>query len=395
MKIEGLNTLLVAVFLMTTCMSGCLFFDSATFDKCEDPDNCLTIAFETKEEYRNKDQNPQLFADELSERLGMDVEIYPVRGPAATIEALRFGHADIGFLDGGAAWLSWQNHNLQVMASEQKADGRPYYTAIAWVHKDSDMALADQDDDPDTDPYALMKGKKSCHTSALGSAGMLLPMGYLIANGYVDVVGDPDEITSLRDTVTNHFSEDSSIPNSGTLYYKYQGALRCLAEGVGDIAFAKDPTVPSYCGETPEDWCFEGEFTETSDFYAIGAPDGFGRAPGHPAMYNPEYMTEEEVKDIQDAMQAISDDEEASQIIMDVMYSPGLTITNTTTHLGTYGAAISGVPGIDAYFGAAFSCSGDECDPPESSNTMLIAAGAVGALALVGGAVYLRRNGTI
>ena len=63
--------------------------------------------------------------------------------------------------------------------------------------------------------------------------------------------------------------------------------------------------------------------------------------------------------------------------------------------MGTYGAAISGVPGIDAYFGAAFSCSGDECDPPESSNTMLIAAGAVGALALVGGAVYLRRNGTI
>ena len=47
-------------------------------------------------------------ADRLSELLGMDVEIYPVSGPGATIEALRFGHADLGFLDGGAAWLSWQ-----------------------------------------------------------------------------------------------------------------------------------------------------------------------------------------------------------------------------------------------------------------------------------------------
>ena len=393
MKLKSLNPIFAVILLSTTCMSGCLFF-GASFDKCEDPDNCLTIALETKEEYRNKDQNPQIFADELSKILGKDVEIYPVKSSAATIEALRFGHADIGFLDGGAAWLSWQNHGLQVLASENKGDGRPYYNAIAWVHKDSDMALADQDDDPDTDPYDLMKGKTSCHTAALGSAGMLLPLGYLIANGYVEVVGDPDEITSLRDTVTTHFSEDSSIPSSGTIYYKYQGSLRCLAEGKGDISFAKDPTVPDYCGENPEDWCFVDKFTETSDFYGIGAPEGFGRAPGHPAMYNPEYMTEAEVLAIQDAFEQMSNDENGKQIILDVMSSPGLTITNTTNHLGTYGDAISGVPGIQAYFGAAFTCTESRCETPGNSNSMYIIAGS-GAVVIIAGLFFLRRTGKI
>ena len=249
--------LLVMIFFVTASMPGCLFSDdsSVSFKKCDDEDNCLTIAFETKEEYGNTEENPQELADRLSELLGMDVEIYPVSGPGATIEALRFGHADLGFLDGGAAWLSWQNHNLQVLGAEQKQDGRPFYNAIAWVHKDSDMALADQDDDNSTDPFALMEGKTSCHTSALGSSGMLLPMGWMIDRGYIEVVGDPDDISSLPDTVYNYFSEDSSIPDSGTKYHKYIGSLRCLAEGGKDyISFAKDPTVPDYCGnEDPDD----------------------------------------------------------------------------------------------------------------------------------------------
>ena len=386
MKNEVINAMFAAIIVTTTCMSGCLFFGTVEFDKCEDPDNCLTIAFETKEEYRDKDENPQEFAEELSKYLDMDVEIYPVSGPASTIEALRYGHADIGFLDGGAAWLSWQNYDLQVLATEQKGDGRPFYNALAWVHKDSDMAKADMDDDPSTDPYTLMEGKISCHTAALGSAGMLLPLGYLIANGYVEVVGDPNEITSLRDTVTTYFSEDSSIPDSGTIYYKYKGSLRCLAEGKGDISFAKDPTVPDYCGENPEDWCFTGDFKETSDFYAIGAPEGFGRAPAHPAMYNPKFMSPENVTAIQEAIAKVNESDEGRKIIQEVMSTPGLTITNTTVHLGTYGDAIGGVPGINAYFGAKV------VDPEDDdSNVMMYAIGG-GLVVALGSAAFYMRN---
>ncbi len=341
------KALLVMIFFITATMPGCLSSDDAvTFKKCDDPDNCLTIAFEAKEEYKNTDENPQKLADRLSELLDMDVEIYPVSGAGATIEALRFGKADLGFLDGGAAWLSWQTHGLQVLGAEQKQDGRPFYNAIAWVHKDSDMAKADMDDDPETDPFALMEGKKSCHTSALGSSGMLLPMGWMIDRGYIEVVGDPDDIESLPNTVKNYFSDESSIPDSGTKYHKYIGSLRCLAEGGKDvISFAKDPTVPDYCGEDPEDWCFEGEFTSTEDFYALPT---FGKAPSHPIMYNPTYMDAELVVAIQNAFTVMSDN--GDDELQDVLSTPGITIINTEDHLGNYGSLIEDVPGIEAYF---------------------------------------------
>ena len=348
-------TILIVTLLAAT-VPGCLFTTETSYSTCSDDDNCLKIAFEVKEEYQNIDENPQKLADRLGELMGQEVELYPVNSQAATIEALRFGNADIGFLDGGAAWLSWQEYGLQVAAAEQKGDGRAYYNAIAWVHIDSDMAQADLDDDPATDPFALMEGKISCHTSALGSSGMLLPMGYLINNGYVDVVGDPDEIDSLHATVTNHFSADSSIPDSGTPYYRYIGSLRCLAEhALGDatdyISFAKDPTVPDYCGEDPESWCFEGDFTQTSDFHPIMAPEGFGRAPSHPVMYNPDVFTPEEVQSLRDAFTTMNGNDADLTILDDVLSTPGMTIIGTEDHLGGYGESIEDVPGIVAYFG--------------------------------------------
>ena len=359
MKSKTSLAILMMIFFVSASVPGCLFSDDAStlsFKKCEDQDNCLTIAFETKEEYKNTEDSPQELADRLAELLDMEVEIYPVTGAGATIEALRFGKADIGFLDGGAAWLSWQNHNLQVLGAEQKQDGRPFYNAIAWVHKDSDMAQADLDDDPDTDPFALMEGKTSCHTSALGSSGMLLPMGWMIDRGYIEVVGDPDDIESLTDTVKGYFSEDSSIPDSGTKYHKYIGSLRCLAEGGMDyISFAKDPTVPDYCGEDPEDWCFEGDFKSTEDFHGIQYTglengEGFGRAPSHPIMYNPDEMSDEMVKNLQDAFTTMSSNDDDVEILQNVLSSPGITIINTEDHLGNYGSLIEDVPGIEAYF---------------------------------------------
>ena len=181
---------------------------------------------------------------------------------------------------------------------------------------------------------------------------MLLPMGWMIDSGYVEVVGDPDDISSLPDTVYNHFSEDSSIPDSGTKYHKYIGSLRCLAEGGKDyISFAKDPTVPDYCGnEDPDDnqdWCFEGEFKDVNDYYALPT---FGKAPSHPIMYNPDFMSEEMVQLIRDAFAEMSSNSDDVEILQDVMNTPGITIIGTEDHLGHYGSLIEDVPGIDAYF---------------------------------------------
>ena len=65
---------------------------------------------------------------------------------------------------------------------------------------------------------------------------MLLPMGHLISEGYAPVVGSTDDIESLRSTIYAYFNENASIPDSGTPYASYSGAVRCLSEGVGDLS---------------------------------------------------------------------------------------------------------------------------------------------------------------
>ena len=71
-------------------------------------------------------------------------------------------------------------------------------------------------------------------------------MGFFIGQGYADVVGDENDIESMRNTIFSHFSEDASIfshfsedasiPETRTelaLLPGYSGALRCLSEGEG------------------------------------------------------------------------------------------------------------------------------------------------------------------
>ena len=288
---------------------------------------------------------------------------------------------------------------FEVAAAEQKADGRPYYNAVAWVHKDSDMAQADMDDDPSTDPYTMMAGKVSCHTSPLGSSGMLLPMGFLISNGYVEVVGDPNDMESLYSTVRNHFSEDSSIPDSGTLYRGYSGSLRCLAEhelgsATDYISFAKDPTVPDYCGDDPESWCFDGDFTSTEDFYPLGGYGddgeilGFGRAPSHPIMYNPEFFSESDVADLRVALDSMNNNADDLEILDDVLNSPGITITNSSEHMGTYGDSIEDVPGIAAYLNDKVNRTSSD----GISDLIIYGGIAAAGLAIVIGAVFIRNR---
>jgi len=320
------------------------------------------IAYEVKEDYENPDENPQIMADYLAKELDMDVELYPITSEGAIIEALRFGNAHIAFMDGAAAWVGWQQYGLDALAADQKSDGRTYYNAHAVVLKDSEMAAAYLDNDDSTDPFSLLAGKTSCHTGWLKSAGMLLPMGFLIGNGYANVVGDPNDIESLRNTVTNFFNEDASIPESGTTYYSYSGAVRCLSEGVGDVAFAKDSTVAGYCGNENaadnEEWCLPEE-----DYVLLPS---YGSAPSHPVMYNPEFVNDETKTKIQEALVAMKDDEEGVVILDKILGTPGITSTDAATHLGSYGGLIEDIPGINSYYSGKFEI--DETVTPTISN---------------------------
>ena len=67
-------SIFAVLIMLIASIPGCIF-DPLEFDKCEDEDNCLTIAFETKEEYRNSDENPQKLADRLEEIMDVPTEV--------------------------------------------------------------------------------------------------------------------------------------------------------------------------------------------------------------------------------------------------------------------------------------------------------------------------------
>ena len=343
--LQKTNVFVLAMLFAFTGFTGCLGGDDEVTEKEK-----FIIAYEVKEDYENPDENPQVMADYLAKELDMDVELYPITSEGAIIEALRFGNAHIAFMDGAAAWVGWQQYGLEAIAADQKSDGRTFYNAHAVVLKDSEMAEAYFDGDESTDPFALLEGKTSCHTGWLKSAGMLLPMGFLIGNGYADVVGDQNDIESLRNTVYNFFSENSSIPESGTTYSGYSGALKCLSEGVGDVAFAKDSTVAGYCGNEystdNEEWCLP-----ENDYVLLPS---YGSAPSHPVMYNPEYMDAATQKKVQDALISMNDSTEGSVILENILGTPGITVADAQAHLNSYGSLIEDIPGIKTYFNNKF-----------------------------------------
>ncbi|MFL2493443.1 MAG: PhnD/SsuA/transferrin family substrate-binding protein [Candidatus Thalassarchaeum sp.] len=312
-------TWIVMGLLICTTISGCLAPEEEK----------IRIAFKTQDDYDNPDINPQRLADFIADQTGMEVELYPISSDLAAIEALRFGHADVAILDGGSAWLAWQQHGFEAILADQKSDGSNYYTASAWVLDSSDIQTLDD-----------LDGRDSCHTGWLKSAGMLMPMGYMIGQGLVEVSGDEEDIDSLRTTIENHFG-NASIPSSGDVYYGYGGAFRCMTEGIGDVAFAKTSSYEDHC--EGNDWCLD------RSEYRMLEPS-FGQVPSHSVMVNGNSYGSEKTESITMAFLSLNLDSGGQSILESVLGTSGISEVDTENHLGSYSAAISSIPGIAAYF---------------------------------------------
>ena len=326
---EAHRILLVTLLLLGTSLTGCL-------GSADDAD-MIRIAYSVKDDYDDADTNPQTLADFIAAQTGVEVQLYPITSDGMALEALRFGHADIAFLDGGSAWLGWQQYGLDAIAADQNSDGSTYYTAQAWVRNDSDIAS-----------YENLGGASSCHTGWLKSAGMLMPMGYLIGNEFVEVVGDENEIDSLRATIESTF-DSASIPGKGDPYYGYSGAFRCLSEGVGDIAFVKSTSYEDHC--EGNSWCLE-----RSEYRPL--EPAFGHVPSHAVMVNPSHSSDAKIAAITAALLALNEGEEGRAILVSVLNTPGITEVNSATHLASYSDAISNIPGIQQYFAESYEQTG-------------------------------------
>ena len=104
------NKALSLVFMLLMSGGFYLLIYEPDYSECDQDKRCLTIAYQVQEDYQVWDTNPQQLADKLSSIMGddWDVEIYPVSDSGPLIEAIDKGNADIGFVDGAAAWLAWE-----------------------------------------------------------------------------------------------------------------------------------------------------------------------------------------------------------------------------------------------------------------------------------------------
>ena len=341
-SVSNIKALMMAILMILCIVSGCI-------GENDHPDKdriSLTIAFEVSPNMLEDGSSPEIFADYISEISKFDITINTVDSKVAMLEALRFGNVDIAYMDSGNAWIGWNEYGTEVLAADQKSDGRSYYNANAWVLNDSDMAIAHLDSNELTNPFSLMESKASCHTGWLDSVGMMLPMGFLLGLGYANVLGDPNDIESLRGTIHGYFSDDSSIPDPGTPYYGESGALKCLSEGAGDIAFAKDNSIQDFCpigDESPrEDWCLEN-----SRYVALPS---FAKAPSDVFVYNPDYLDNETLEDLTELLTSLDEDTDSSEILSNTFGTSGVVRTNSDDHLGIYSSFVTSIPGISAYF---------------------------------------------
>ena len=201
-------------------------------------------------------------------KLNIDVEILLVNSQNELLNSLVDGRADIAIVNSELAWVGWKQYDLAVMAAVEMEDSRTYSDILAWVNSNSSIAASHLDDDPLTNPFDLLEGQTSCHSDSSDVESMMLPIGYLAKNNYLEL-NQSNDIDFLSEIVYSFFNSNSSIPNQNDTYFSDSGALRCLSEGGGDIVFLEENTVNVYCDNViiseNMDWCLDiEEYTSLS-----------------------------------------------------------------------------------------------------------------------------------
>ncbi len=305
------------------------------FAGCFGEDDTLRVAFVAKDTATAPHEGLDQLAAFLEEQTGRPVEVSFFTSSTGALQAVAAGQADVASVDGAAAWLAWQRLQLDAIAAEVRGDGRTYYNAAAWVRADSDIMGVDD-----------FQGRTSCHTGATKSAGMFMPMGYLVKEGLIDASTYPDDISQVQEMAKDFFAD----PVIGGAYEGYNGALRCLSDGTGDIAFVRDTTPADEC--TPgtsrqasnADWCLDlASYRKVLDF---------GQVPEHAFMVGP-HLDADGRAQLLAALLALNDSDAGKGILEETFGTDGIAAVTTQGHLGSYGGLIGLLPGITAYAEAA------------------------------------------
>ncbi|MEJ1285855.1 lactotransferrin [Cricetulus griseus] len=158
------------------------------------------------------------------------------------------GDADAMSLDGGYIYTAGKCGLFPVLAENQR------YFAVAAVRK-QDTGFR----------WSSVRGKKSCHTAVGRTAGWNIPVGLLVnqtrsckfdeffSQSCAPGADPKSNLCAL--CIGDERGENKCAANSNERYHGYTGALRCLAEKAGDVAFLKDSTVlQNTDGKNTHEW---------------------------------------------------------------------------------------------------------------------------------------------
>ncbi|XP_049863001.1 melanotransferrin [Schistocerca gregaria] len=200
------------------------------------------------------------------------------------MQAIASGIADVAVFDAGDVYTAGLNYGLVPFLSEVYNLGAPEYYVVAVA----------KEQDPSTE-ITYLKGKYTCHTGINTGAGWVVPLAYLISNGWMRSYGcnsiraaaeyfgkscvpgalSKEYNTALPYENMCHLCHGVSFRNcrrdASEDYYGHTGAFRCLVEGGGDVAFVKHTTVMENTDGKRREWWARN--TLTDDFELL-CPDG-------------------------------------------------------------------------------------------------------------------------
>ncbi|KNC85880.1 hypothetical protein SARC_01956 [Sphaeroforma arctica JP610] len=147
------------------------------------------------------------------------------------------GEAD--FTESSSEAIISNHDELETIVVETYANGKHYHEILALTHEDSNIQS-----------FGQLEGKRACFSKFDDNAGMKLPIGYYLRTNQMPAGSD------LEDTITSFFSNGSCAEpvlcetckdnnvngncNDLDLYAGYQGAMECLIEKAGEVAFIRD-----------------------------------------------------------------------------------------------------------------------------------------------------------
>lgn len=213
-----------------------------------------------------------------------EMECYKGHSHINCMQAIQAGIADVTVLDASDVYTAGLNHGLIPFISEIYNLGVPEYYIVAVA----------KEEDPDTE-ITYLKGKNTCHGGINTAAGWVYPMAYLISNGWIRPYGC-DSIRAAAEyfskscipgALSNEYNTGVPYDNMCDLchgssarycrrdasedYYGHSGALKCLVEGGGHVAFVKHTTVSENTGGKRREWWARN----TLDFdFELLCPDG-------------------------------------------------------------------------------------------------------------------------